>query len=157
MSERLVIGEIVPAADEKDRPTFRIIQENQTWDIGPNVRPCNHLHYALDDKWSTVTCEDCGERLTAYSVLRDYARWQEKYKAQAQLAEQAEKRMLVTNLRRLSRLRATTPDERKEIDGLLRRQWSVTAKQMSHVADGIECLVRERKSARRSERRRRKV
>lgn len=139
-----IVGEIIPQPDGGG-PVFRIVNR-ESHNAGPNIRPCDHSEFVLDEKWATVTCGKCGERVDAFSALLVFAKWEERWRHQEQMAKEAEKRIHVAELRRLSRLRSVTPDEREEIERLLSRHWSLDPTTLRDAYRKISRNARERKA-----------
>lgn len=120
--EAAIAGEIGP----EGRSRFRIVRQHQSYQIGANVRPCEHRHVVLDERFSTVTCEKCGERLQAFDILLRSAEWWEELLRTRDNAARAEERLAVAEMRRLAALRYVSDDERAELEAAIARShgWS---------------------------------
>jgi hypothetical protein len=118
-----LVGAIRPSPDG-EKPLFRVVRREarmQWEEDAAGVRPCDHPNYILDEKWQSVTCGECRERLDAFAVLLTHAEYTIRMKHERQRAEYAERDLQVAELRRLSRLRSLTPDESAEIEKALVR------------------------------------
>lgn len=108
-----VVGEIGPGGP--GQPVFRRVHTSDSVrrvEV-PNVRPCEHNHFVLDEKWRTVTCGRCQQQVDSFGLLVDYADWEDAWRLRQRSAEQAERRMILECLRSMSRTRAysTVRDE----------------------------------------------
>lgn len=156
MSERIgIVGEILPGADGEP-PVFKIIRDDyELSTAGPNVRPCAHGKFILDEKWATVTCGECHQHVDAFSALMHYAEWGKKWKRQRAFAEQAERSLQLAELRRLRNLRDCTPEDCKEIEAAIRDGWRIELAKLRELTRRVDRAVRAIKNARRDARRRR--
>jgi len=127
-----VVGSIQPSPDG-GAPLFKILRR-ECDPSEPNVRPCEHARYTLDEKFATVTCGKCGEHVDPFSVLLRFAEWQEKWKRDMRAAQGAEQRLHIEELRRLRGLRATTQAEAAEINAALDK-WAWNTSE-----EGLEAL-----------------
>lgn len=142
--EGFVMAVIIPGP-EGESPTFKILRDHQR---DENIRPCDHRSFVLDEKWMTVTCGECGDRVDAFAALMKYADWWQKMESRRAQMEEAEKNMLRESLRRLSRLRAATEEERDEIARVI--GWAGDSKpvaELREVERRIDRAIRERKRA----------
>lgn len=91
----------------------RIIQRGML-SLGPrdaNVRPCNHPKLVLDDRYSTVTCEECGTKVDAFAALALFVDQWARYAAQARMLNHTHWRYLATVVRNeLKKPRYTAAD-----------------------------------------------
>lgn len=143
-----VVGHIplaVPVSPAAPRPLFTRVPGNAGGrphpalrDAPPDTRPCDHGRFVLDDEWLTVTCGECGERLDPYAVLRRHAVWWEEFAHREARAEEAEKRFHVEELRRLRRLRGTSPEDVAAIDAALGQAWRHSAHDLAALSRRIE-------------------
>lgn len=108
---------------------FRIVRRHDPVGgrgVGPNVRPCEHPHFVLDEKFSTVTCEKCGERLQPFDILLQHAEYWERMLRDRDAAYEAHERLLVEQMRRLIALKSVSAEERSALEAAVRRAagWS---------------------------------
>lgn len=124
MSERIdgqVIGTIEPAAEPGEPPLFRIIREYERQPSEPSE--CDHPAFTLDEKWATVTCSKCNERLDPFAVLRNYANWWERIENRRQMYVETHKKLIVDELRRLRRSVSATDEHVARVDELISVRW----------------------------------
>lgn len=153
MSERVVLGTIRPGENPGDPPIFTIVRGG--WDAREaGVRPCEHHHFVLDPQWSTVTCKDCGDKVEPFAALLHYARWFDRFRARAEQAAHAEKRLTVARLRRLRGLRACAEADRAEIETAIREEHRRSPESLATLANRVERATNEARAARRVARRR---
>jgi hypothetical protein len=142
------MGEIVGtiSLDDEGKPFFTVVKQYAfKSQIGPNVRPCEHRRFTLDEKWSTVTCQDCGERIDPFAALLYFCeRWEDFERKRQQFIE-ARKRLYIASLQRLRKRVKLTPEERAEVDALLKRQWSATLEELVEVDTRLERRLYERR------------
>lgn len=142
-----VVAEIAPGP-EGGPPLFKILRHDyEVQEAGPNVRPCPHPSFVLDQKWATVTCAECRERVDSFAALMRYAEWMERFKSRQAMAEDAEKRMHVAHLRALRRRRALTDEQRAEIDTALAREWKLSSVELEALSRRMERAVRDAREA----------
>lgn len=144
-----IIAEIRPSEERPDGPPLKIIRRSHSakyeMPVDKAVRACQHGKFTLDEKWKTVTCGLCGDKVDPFSVLAYVACWREDFERQRELVTEAEKSLHIEELRRLRKLRGITVTEAKEIDAALSDRWALEAKQLGEVSHRIENALKERK------------
>lgn len=149
-----VAGVIIPAKTEGEKPTFEIVPRGRWNRPEPDVRPCEHSRFILDEEWATVTCGTCREKVDPFAALLWYARiYESRIKHEFQRVQEAEKNLHAEELRRLSKLRDASEDERKEIADLLARRYERTLTEMRDTARRIGRAIADRKREQRGKRR----
>lgn len=129
-------------------PIFTIIRGGHRYrESVKDVRPCDHPRFILDTKWATVTCAECKETLSAFACLLAYAEWWEQFKNRESFAEAAEKKLHVTELRRIAKLRALTDDERTEVAVVLDTHYMVDAKAIEALNIRMHRAIADRRYA----------
>lgn len=151
--ESQVMGHIRPPFEKGGDRVFKI---NRRSGYYQKADECQHRVYVLDEDWSTVTCDACGEKLDPFAVLMHHAVWEERMDGRRHEIERAEEWMLKESLRRLRRLVDTTDEERAEVIALL-DDWRTKAEDMREPANRIEAAVRARKNAKAAARMEKKI
>lgn len=148
MSARIV-GQIEPGKDG-DRATFKIIRN-----LGPDRERsgCEHGRFVLDERWATVTCGQCNERVDPFAALMRFAEWWQELQRHRRSMEEAEKRLLGESLRRLRRLRDITDTEKQEVDAMLDHWWQATTDAARSLERRVSAAISERKWEKRRRRR----
>ncbi|HET7322652.1 MAG TPA: hypothetical protein VFI96_09175 [Longimicrobiaceae bacterium] len=100
----------------------------------------------LDDKWNTVTCARCGEKLDPYAALRSYADWWSELELKQTMADRATKDLYAETLRKLARRRAATDEEREEIKNLVAMKWSHDVETLRVATHRIERAINARRA-----------
>lgn len=145
----LVVGIIHHAKDDTEKPEFEIIRRDG-YQSFTNPRPCEHGKFILDEKWASVTCGKCKERIDPFAALMHYAaNFQAIERRHVQMVE-AEKSNHFSELKRLSRLRDATEDERDEIAKLTGWSFDGTVEDLRVATNGIRRAIDERKWAKRT-------
>ncbi|MBA2670572.1 MAG: hypothetical protein H0U67_09390 [Gemmatimonadetes bacterium] len=145
----MVVGVIHPAKSETERPEFEIIRRDGWRDPGAEVRPCEHAKFILDERWSTVTCGKCKERVDPFSAIMYYAEKYQEIRRRHDWMVEAEKSLHTAELKRLSRLRDATEEERYEIARLTGWSFKGGVEDLREAADRIRRTIGERKSEKR--------
>ena len=140
-----IVGTIRPSPDG-DSPVFEIVRKDRT---DEDVRPCEHSAFKLDERWGTVACGKCKERVDPFAALLRFAEWWEALEHRRRAVQDAEKRLLRVELQRLKRMRDTTPDEVAEIEAAMARYWSTPVADLREIERRIRRAARERKFAKR--------
>ncbi len=150
-NEGRIVGIIHQVKDDAEKPEFEIIRRDESWKQPPeNVRACQHGKFILDEKWATVACGRCGEKVDAFSALMYYAQNHEAINRHYDRMVAAETALHKEELKRLSRLRDATEEHRQEIGRLT--GWSFRGG-VNELRDAVRRIRREildRKSAKRS-------
>lgn len=116
-----VVGTIEPG---DDGPVFRIIDRNDR-PLRREVRACEHGEFEIDERWTRIHCGRCGAEVEPFDVLLRYAEWYEHVCRERDRLQQARVRLERAELQRLKRMRHVSPKERKEIETVLRRGYSM--------------------------------
>lgn len=104
ISLKLFIATDTPAVTPK-LDVFRDAHGNLTtpgWrshDPHPDIEPCSHPTYSLDDQWNTVHCAKCKERLDPYVILRSHAHYWERLVRARDEVDEGRKILRVEQLR----------------------------------------------------------
>lgn len=138
-----VAGEIIPNG-ERHPARYRIVGRKDD-KPGPNVRACPHPHLVLDDRWNTVTCDKCGERLDAYAVLRNDAERLSELRFERAMTERAHADFYRDLLRQTSRRRGLTDGERAEATALLQKYPRATSAELKALDRRLERAANERR------------
>jgi hypothetical protein len=150
-----IVGMIRPDPKGGNAPLFRVIRkrdnpEYQHHEVpdaeAPDVRPCAHPRFILDERWMTVTCGECKAKIEPFAAIMVYADWWERHKQQAMMAQMAERRLYIAELRRLSRLRGLTDDERKEVRAAI-DNYRLTTEEVRDLARRTEKTYNQRRNA----------
>ena len=153
MSEGFVIGKILPAKSDTDKPEFEIIRRAGFKEPDADVRPCAHGKFILDEQWSTVTCGKCREKVDPFSALMYYALNYEATRREHQRLIEQEKSTRTEELRRLGRLRDASDDNRAEIARLTGWGFNGTVTELREAERRITREINDRRYARREQRR----
>jgi len=145
-----VAGMIFPTP-AGSKPLFKIIRDHER--PPEKIRPCDHPNFVLDQKWATITCGECGQKLDPFSVMMCYAEWWNEMQRHSSHMKEAEKQLHIAELRRLRKLRDTTPDEVAEIEKAMADRWSLTLEEAKEIRDRLEKTSNQRRYARRAARR----
>lgn len=151
-TEGRIVGIIHRVKDETEKPEFEIIRrEAMSWQQPPeNVRACQHGKFILDEKWATVTCGRCGEKVDAFSALMYYALNHQATEQQYDRMVAAEISMHNEELKRLARLRDATEENRKEIERLTGWSFEGGVNELREASSRIRREIYDRKLAKRA-------
>lgn len=138
------------------KPIFRIIRKYSNPDAASielghedaGVRPCAHPSFILDERWATVTCAECKERVDAFSALIRYAEWWEQFQHRRAMHEQAERSLHHTRLRTLARHRCFSDAEQAEMLDAT-QSGRLGLPELRELVRRMEGLERERRWAKR--------
>jgi hypothetical protein len=146
-----IVGVIHQAKADDEKPEFTIVRRDLY--PGQNERKCEHGKFILDEQWATVECGLCGERVEPFAALMSLAtHWQRIEQARYRAIE-AEKATHRAELKRLSRLRDATDEEKAEIQRLAGWGFGGTVKDLREATSRIGRAISTRKMAKRKQRR----
>ncbi len=135
-------------------PEFEIIRRSGVASPDEDVRPCEHGKFILDEEWATVTCGKCKQRVDPFAALMYYARfYQERIAWRFRELESSEKSLHQAELKRLSRLRDATDEEKREISGLTDWHSKATLDDLREAVQRIGRAIQTRKMEKRMKRR----
>jgi hypothetical protein len=126
MSGGYIAGIIKPSDSPDEPPTFQIV-ERRTISVDPDVRPCEHRRFLLDEKWKTVTCEACKERVDPFAALMSFATWYKDLEHKRQMQEEAERNLHRAHARQVAARKGLTPEESAALEGGQERTPAATA------------------------------
>lgn len=151
--ETRVVGEIRPGDDGK--PMWRVVRnEWELRDAPANTRPCPHEHITIDEKFQTVTCSKCNERIEPFVALKLITNWGDNIERHRISALQAERSLHRAELKRLRGLKACTSEQAREIDEMLRTEGKHTPGAMRQLASKVKREQFAVRQAKRAQRRR---
>jgi hypothetical protein len=151
MSEDGFVAGVIHPSPDGGAPLFKVVHRNETWNLGENVRPCDHGNFVLDARWATVTCGECKTQVDPFSALMSFADWWGELTHRQSMAEEAERRMLRQSLRGLAAKVDAKPDE-AEIRALADRSWGMPIHELRAEHRRLDRAASERRRARRSAR-----
>jgi hypothetical protein len=127
----------VPGDGPGGATTFRIIQRGHLTllDGDAFVRPCPHLQLVLDERWETVTCEDCRQQVSAFAALMIYVQQRERIHWEQKAAEDAQRDLM----RRQAHIwleRRQFDSDRAHYERLLRHAYTLGAMREVHLMIG---------------------
>lgn len=139
-----IAGIIRPSDNPDEPPTFQIVSRLDVR-VDEKVRPCEHRSFIMDEKWKTVTCESCKERVDPFAVLLSFATWYKSIDHKRKIQEEAERSMLATEARALLKRRGLTPEETEALTKVKNR--SIHLPEMRQTVGAVNRALNHRKQA----------
>jgi hypothetical protein len=137
-----IAGIIQPSDNPDEAPTFQIVSRLDVR-VDADVRPCEHRKFILDEKWKTVTCEACKDRVDPFAALLSFATWYKQLEHKRQMQEHAEANLLRQTAAALRRRRGLTDEEKADLDKVKAHEMPLA--EMRQAVKRIERALNHRK------------
>jgi hypothetical protein len=152
VNEGRIVGSIRPAEEDGAPPVFAILRRERNdfaylHQTEEEIAPCKHDTgtFVLNEKWSTISCSVCKEKLDPFCVLMRHAEWGERLESQRKEIVQAERNRWTEELRRLRTLRGITPEESRALLDVIQSAYSKAPGDLKSLARQTERALSQRR------------
>ena len=150
MNEGRIVGIIRPADEEGAPPVFEVLRRDRYEREADKSEECDHKGgtYFLDEKWNTVRCSLCNQKLDPFCVLVRYAEWGSRLESKRRECEDAIRGRWIEELRRVRGLKGITEDERAAVTKALMYAHNAKPEDLKALAVQTDRAIKSRRTQR---------